>query len=460
MRVPERPKTQTFPNGFLWGAATASYQIEGSALRNGGGASVWDTFCTRPGAVMNGDTGYVGCDHYNRFKEDVALMKKLGLKVYRFSLSWPRLFPEGVGRRNEEGFKFYSDLIDELLGAGITPLITLFHWDYPQALYERGGWLNPDSIQWFADYTKAVIDAYSDRVQNWITMNETVIFLKMGHQTAEMAPGIKLGLGEMALATKHALMAHGRSVQVIREFAKTPPKVSYAPVAGNVIPLTEDPKDIEAANTLHFSAQKDLFWSVSLYFDPVLLGQWPEDVAKRLGDHNPKISNSDLALMNQKLDFLGLNYYQGDYARMGDNGPEKVPFPVGKPDTAFEWPVTPDGLYWTVRQAWEKYQTPLFITENGLSSTDWVALDGHIHDGCRIDYLQRYLQWLQRATVEGIPVLGYTQWSFMDNFEWAQGFRERFGLIHVDYETKVRTPKDSAYWYAEVIKTNGAHIWC
>jgi beta-glucosidase len=459
LRTPPAPSKPTFPEDFLWGAATASYQIEGSAKRNGGGASVWDTFCLRDGAVMNGDTGQVGCDHYNRFKEDVAIMKQLGLKTYRFSLSWPRLFPEGVGRRNEEGFKFYSDLIDELLAAGITPLVTLFHWDYPQALYERGAWLNPESIEWFAEYTKAVIDAYSDRVQNWITMNETVIFLKLGWHQGTMAPGLKLGLGEQGVLTKHALMAHGRSAQVIREFAKTPPKVSYAPVAGNVIPATDDPKDIEAAYALHFGCHEDPYWSISVYYDPVLLGEWPEAVAKRLGEHNPSISQKDLELMHQPLDFIGLNYYSGEYAKMGDNGPEKLKWPVGKPDTAFDWPITPDGLYWTVRQAWERYKTPIFITENGLSSVDWVALDGHVHDAGRIDFLKRYLQWLHKAIDEGIPVLGYTQWSLMDNFEWSSGFRERFGLVHIDYQTLKRTIKDSGLWYADVIKSQGANIW-
>lgn len=459
MRTPQLPQKLTFPEGFLWGVATASYQIEGSARRDGGGPSVWDTFCDRPGAVLNGDTGFVACDHHSHFRADVQLMKQMGLQCYRFSISWPRLFPEGTGRRNEAGFKFYGDLIDELLAAGITPLVTLFHWDMPQALYERGGWMNPECIQWFTDYTRAVVDAFSDRVQHWITLNETVIFLKMGHQTAEHAPGVKLGDGELATAVKHALLAHGRSVQVIRERAKTPSVVGYAPVAGNTIPLTDDPRDIEAANHFHFGANDDPFWSFALYNDPVLLGQWPEAVAKRLGRHNPVVTQADLSVMNQKLDFLGLNYYQGSYARMGPDGPEHVKWPTGRPETAFHWPITPDGLYWTVRQSWERYKTPLFITENGISTRDWVGVDGKVHDESRIDFLRRYLQWLHRATDEGIPVIGYTHWSFLDNFEWAQGYKERFGLVHVDYETLVRTPKESAAWYSQVVRTNGASLW-
>ena len=290
-------------------------------------------------------------------------------------------------------------------------------------------------------------------------MNETVIFLKMGHQTAEHAPGVKLGDGELAVAVKNTLLAHGRSVQVIRERAKRPPFVGYAPVAGNDIPLTDDPRDIEAANHFHFDTVGDPFWSFTLYNDPVLLGRWPEPVAKKLGKHNPPVSQAELDLMNQKLDFLGLNYYQGAYARMGSDGPERVKWPTGRPETAFHWPITPDGLYWTVLQSWERYKTPLFITENGLSTRDWVGLDGKVHDESRVDFLRRYLQWLHRAVDEGIPVLGYTHWSFLDNFEWAQGYKERFGLVHVDYQTLVRTPKQSASWYSEVIRSNGSSLW-
>jgi beta-glucosidase len=457
--VPNRPEFLTFPEGFMWGTATASYQIEGSALRHGGGASVWDTFCNRPGAVINGDTGMVGCNHYEHWREDVALMKKMGLKAYRFSMSWPRLFPEGVGRRNEEGFAFYNGLIDTLIEAGITPLVTLFHWDYPQALYERGGWLSPDSPAWFADYATACVEAFGDRVKHWITMNETVIFLKFGHWDGGMAPGIKLSRKEFGRALRHTFLAHGHAVRAIRAASAGPCQVSYAPVAENFIPRTESPEDIAAASSMQFAALSDLFWSRGLYYDPVLKGEWPADVAKAMGDDQPEISAEDLEIMSPKLDFLGLNYYSGTYARAGENGPESVPHAVAKPDTAVDWPVTPSGLYWTVRQCWERYQLPLFITENGLAYPDWVQLDGHVHDTARIDFLQRYLQWLHRATAEGIPVVGYTQWSMFDNFEWASGFRERFGLIHVDYETQKRTPKDSAKWYSGVIASNGASLW-
>jgi len=460
MRTPERPARLTFPDNFLWGSATASYQIEGSPTRHGGGPSVWDEMCRQPGKVYRGHSGMTACDHYKFFKEDVAMMKDLGHKVYRFSLSWPRLFPEGVGRRNDDGYRFYNELVDELLKADIKPFITMFHWDYPHALFQKGGWMNPESPEWFEAYAKDVVGFLSDRVTDWITMNETVVFLIMGHLTGEHAPGIRFGRADVMLMLKHALLSHGRACMAIREHAKKAPRVSYAPVAGVDYPVTETPEAIEAARKSTFAAsQSNFFWSPSLYFDPVLKGIWPEDAAAYLGADDPKITQAELAVMNQKIDVLGLNFYQGNPVEPSASGATRVEPKVGEPRTGFEWPVTPDGIYWSVRFFWERYGVPLFITENGTSALDWVALDGHVHDTGRIDYTKRYLQWLHRATAEGIPVEGYTHWSLMDNFEWAEGYKQRFGMVHVDFETLKRTPKDSAYWYRDVIASNGASIW-
>ncbi len=388
------------------------------------------------------------------------MMKDLGHKVYRFSLSWPRLFPEGVGRRNDAGYRFYNDLVDELLKAGIRPLVTMFHWDYPYALFQKGGWMNPQSPQWFEDYAKDVVGFLSDRVTDWITMNETVVFLIMGHLSGIHAPGIQFSRADVMLMLKHALIAHGRACMAAREVAKQPVRLSYAPVAGVDYPHEETPEAIEAARKSTFSASPDnFFWSPSLYFEPVLKGVWPEDVAKVLGDDDPGMTESELHVMNQPLDMLGLNFYQGVPVMPCSCGVEKVKPKPGEPRTAFDWTVTPDGIYWSVRFFWERYGVPLFITENGTSCCDWVALDGAVHDPQRIDYTRRYLQWLHRATVEGIPVEGYTHWSLMDNFEWAEGYKQRFGLVHVDFETLKRTPKDSAHWYRDVIASNGANIW-
>ncbi|MBX3112445.1 MAG: beta-glucosidase [Fimbriimonadaceae bacterium] len=461
MRTLERPANLTFPDNFLWGSATAAYQIEGSPTRHGGGPSVWDEMCKRPGKVFDGHSGQTACDHYRLFKEDVAMMRDLGHKVYRFSLSWPRLFPEGTGRRNDDGYRFYNELVDELLKAGIKPFVTLFHWDYPHELYKQGGWMNPQSPQWFEEYTADAVGFLSDRVSDWITMNETVVFLILGHLTGVHAPGTKFSRAEVMLMLKHALLAHGRSCMAVREHAKTPARVSYAPVASVRYPTDESPEAVEAARRATFAVWPDnFFWSPALYFEPVLKGVWPEDVAQTLGDDDPRVTSAELATMHQKIDVLGLNFYQADPVAPDHDGVARLVRPsVGAPRTAFDWPVTPDGIYWSVRFFWERYGVPLFITENGTSCTDWVALDGGVHDPQRIDYTRRYLQWLHRATAEGVPVEGYTHWSLMDNFEWAEGYKQRFGLVHVDFETLKRTPKDSAYWYRDVIASNGAAIW-
>ncbi|MHC4606336.1 MAG: glycoside hydrolase family 1 protein [Planctomycetota bacterium] len=421
-----------FPNNFVWGAATAAYQIEGAAAEDGKGPSVWDTFCRREGAIKNGDTGDVACDHYHRHREDVALMADLGLQAYRLSISWPRVLPQGTGKPNEKGLDFYDRLIDDLLAKKITPFVTLFHWDYPQALYDRGGWLNDESPAWFAEYTKVVVERLSDRVRFWMTQNEPVCFIDFGHKEGRNAPGDKLDEKDVLRAAQNAILAHGRSVEAIRAAARTPAQVGIVNVGTNYIPASADPKDVEAARAAQFTPGGSDRWNHAFWLDPVF------------SDGPP-------------IDFLGVNLYHGVYARAGKDGrPEKVPYPPGHPRTAYYWPVTPEAMYWSTKFLHERYGAPIYITESGLSGMDWVARDGKVHDPGRIDYVHRYLAQMHRAMEEGVPVKGYFLWSLMDNFEWSSGYAERFGIVHVDYATQKRTPKDSALWYRDVIRSNGA----
>ena len=448
-----------FPEGFVWGAAAASYQIEGAAYEDGKGPSVWDMFCRKPGAIWNGQSGEVACDHYHRYREDVALMKTLGLKAYRLSISWPRVLPTGIGVANPKGLAFYDALIDELLAAGITPYVTLFHWDYPYELYCRGGWLSPDSPLWFAEYTDLIVKRLSDRVRHWMTFNEPQVFVGAGHQVGDHAPGDKLGLKEVLRVMHHVLLAHGRAVQAIRAGAKLLPQVGFAPCGTVRMPASQKPEDIEAARRAMFLAAPAQLWNFGWFSDPIFLKQYPADGVAAAGPAMPDLGPGDMELIGQPLDFLGANIYNGDYARAGVDGqPERVPFPVGHALTGYDWPVTPEALYWGPRFLWERYGKPIYITENGLANVDWVARDGQVHDPQRIDFTARYLLALQQAIHDGVKVHGYFHWSLMDNFEWAVGYRQRFGLVYVDYPTLKRTPKDSAHWYRDLIATNGASL--
>lgn len=448
-----------FPADFVWGAASSSYQIEGAAFEDGKGLSVWDIFCQRPGVIWNGQSGEVACDHYHRWEEDLALMRQLGLKAYRFSISWPRLMPEGVGRVNSKGLDFYNRLVDGLLQAGITPYATLFHWDYPYELYCRGGWLNRDSPDWFAGYAHRVVEALSDRVRHWITLNEPQCFIGLGHLEGRHAPGDRMGLAQTLRAGHHALLAHGKAVQAIRAAARTAPQVGLAPVGQVRIPASERPEDVEAARLATFSVEQRNCWNNTWWLDPVFLGSYPQDGWQLYGKDVPEIGAGDMEIIRQPLDFFGMNTYHGQVVRRGEKGGiEYLAFDAGQPYTAFRWPVTPSVLYWGPKFFWERYRLPVIVTENGMSNVDWISLDGEVHDPQRIDYLQRHLMALSRACREGVPVQGYFHWSLTDNFEWAEGFKERFGLIHVDYRSQARRLKDSARWYREVIATNGAAI--
>lgn len=449
----------SFKKDFLWGAAAASYQIEGAWNADGKGMSVWDHFTEKPGAVYQGHSGKEACDHYHRYKEDVAIMKELGLKSYRFSLSWPRVLAEGTGKINEKGLDFYSRLVDELLAADIVPFPTLFHWDYPYELYIRGGWLNPDSSDWFAEYTSAVADKLSDRVDRWFTLNEPQVFIELGHMKGEHAPGLKLQQRDRVRMMHNVLLSHGKSVKVLREKGNDKTRIGMAPVCKVVIPADKNEASVNAARDLMFAPDtEETFnaWTNSWWLDPVFFGKYPEESLKALGKYLPEGYEKDMEIISQPIDFLGNNHYHGFYVSAGDRGePVFVPADSGEPMTGFNWRITPEGIYWGPKFLYERYGKPIIITENGLSNKDWVSLDGKVHDPQRIDFTHRYLKEYKRAAEDGVDLEGYFHWSIMDNFEWAAGYRERFGLVYVDYMTQKRTIKDSGFWYKEVIESNG-----
>lgn len=445
-----------FKKDFVWGAATASYQIEGAWNEDGKGLSIWDVFSHEPNKICEGHTGDVACDHYHRYKQDVKLMKQLGIKAYRFSISWPRLIPNGVGKLNPKGVEFYSNLIDELLENGIEPYITLFHWDYPYELYKKGGWLNDDSVNWFADYAARVAELFSDRVKNFITFNEPQCFIGESYLGAAHAPGLRVSYKDVFQMCHNVLKAHGAAVISLRKNAKQPIKIGYAPTGTVCYPSSENEADIEAARKNMFKCNyinNGVMWNISWWSDPVILGKYPQDGLELYKEYLPEITDEDMKLINQPIDFFGSNIYNGEEVKSDSNGnPVIVARKIGHGKTAIQWTVTPESLRWGPRFYYERYKLPFFITENGMSAHDVVSLDGKVHDPNRIDFLNRYLIELEKATDDGVDIGGYFQWSFMDNFEWAKGYTERFGLVYVDYETQQRIPKDSAYWYKNWIE--------
>lgn len=450
----------SFKRNFIWGAATASYQIEGAYQEDGKGLSVWDDFCRVPGAVFQGETGDAACDHYHRFREDIALMKKIGIKAYRFSISWPRVLPNGTGKVNGQGLKFYDELVDELLANGIEPYVTLFHWDYPLELYHRGGWMNPDSPIWFEEYAEIIAKHFKGRIRNYITINEPQCFIGLGHYRGTHAPGIKLSKEDCFICVKNVLLAHGRAVKKLRELGGDV-MIGMAACGGIKIPISPSEADIQAARKATFCISDDpdeALFSVSLWSDPVFFGDYPEDFKKLYFGRFVPFTKEEQSLVSQPVDFFGQNIYNGSPVRAAESGWEPVPFGAGHARTAFGWPVTPDCLYWCTRFLYEKYGKPVIFTENGMSAHDTVSLDGKVHDPNRIDFLNRYLLGMERAAEEGYQVDGYFHWSLMDNFEWARGYDERFGLIYVDYQTQKRILKDSALWFGEVIRSNGNNL--
>jgi beta-glucosidase len=446
----------SFPSGFVWGAAAAAYQIEGATREDRRGPSVWDMFCRKDGAIFSGHSGDVACDHYHRFREDVRIMKEMGLRAYRLSISWSRVLPDGVGAVNEAGFAFYDQLIDALLDANITPWVTLFHWDYPYELYCRGGWLNPQSPQWFGEYTQLVAQRLGDRVKHWMTLNEPQCFIGLGHREGIQAPGLKLAWMDVLRVMHHSLLAHGRAVQALREHCRIKPLIGWAPVGEVKYPATSEPADVDIARRRTLAADEKTLWCNTLFSDPVCLGHYPEEALRVWGNDFPRFTQAEMDLIHQKIDFYGVNIYRGQRVRVGADGlAQNVEASPGSAINAYHWNIDPASLYWGPCFIYERYGLPIYITENGFSGLDWVGLDGAVHDPQRIDFTRRYLYELRRAIGDGVDVRGYFHWSLLDNFEWADGYRQRFGLVHVDYGTLKRTPKDSAEWYASVIASNG-----
>jgi len=458
--VTKAKNSKLFPEDFTWGVSTSAYQIEGAAFKDGKGRSVWDEFCKKPGAIWHGHNGDIACDHYHKYREDIALLKNLGVSAYRLSLCWPRLLPDGTGRVNEKGMDFYNSVIDELLEAGIDPFITLFHWDYPQELYLRGGWLNPDSSHWFAEYAEKVAQRFSDRVTNWFTLNEPQCFISLGHYQGMHAPGLKLSLKESLLAGHNSLLAHGRSVQAIRSSAKKPVKIACSFATQVKIPASSSVQDIDAGRKMmHGVINRDLM-NNSWWMDPVLLGKYPEDGIKLFGQDVPEIKPGDMEIINQPVDYCGHNVYTARRFKAGKDGdPVEVPPAAGYNVTSQEdWEVVPEGMYWTLKFMSEKYNVPIMITENGHQNLDSVSLDGEVHDPQRIDYLHRHILQLKKAMDEGVDVTGYFAWTLLDNFEWSFGYRVRVGLVYTDYKTLERIPKDSFRWYKDLIASNGMDL--
>ena len=451
-----------FNKDFAWGVATASYQIEGGAYEDGKGLSVWDEFCKIPDKIADGYTGEVACDHYHSYKQDIRLMKSMGIKAYRFSVSWTRVMPSGTGEINEKGMEFYHNLISELIDNGIEPYVTLFHWDYPYALHNQGGWLNPESSNWFAEYAKVITERFSDRVKYFITFNEPQCFIGLGYHHALHAPGVKMSLKDGLQMAHNVLLAHGKAVKMIRQHAKVQVKIGYAPTCSMTYPVTESDENIEAARKALFSMPKsgeDWSWNVTWWSDPVFFGKYPEDGIKLFQGNMPFIAEGDMDIIAQPLDFYGQNIYNGaPIVATPSGGFERLKRAAGHAKAANGWPITPQTLYWGPKFLYERYKLPIYITENGMVESDVIALDGYVHDPNRIDFLHRYLKELKRASDEGIVIKGYFLWSFMDNFEWAHGFNARFGLVYVDYSTQKRIVKDSGYWYRDTILQNGKNI--
>lgn len=441
-------KALEFPQGFVWGCATAAYQIEGAVNEDGRKPSIWDGFAHTPGKIVDGDTGDVADNSYHLFKEDTRLLKELGAGACRMSISWPRIFPDGTGQPNPAGMDHYKRVVDELLANGITPYVTLFHWDLPAAL--KGGWQSRDTAKAYSDYAGFVARQLSDRVQHFMTINEFDSFTNLGYETGKFAPGLQLPATEVNQVRHHAILAHGLGVQAVRANAPAA-QVGLAENPTVFVPVIEDEKNIEAARRATREEN-------AAFLTAVLEGKYTEGYLEREGKNAPRIAAGDMEAIRSPIDFLGLNVYAPYYVRADDSrrGYEIVPRQASYPHMASPWiAVGPEVMYWAVRNVCDLWHPRIiYITENGCSADDVMTADGRIEDTDRVMYLRNHLTHLHRATTEGFPVKGYFLWSLLDNFEWADGYSKRFGIHYVDFKTEKRTPKLSAEWYREAIRRN------
>ncbi len=439
-----------FPRGFLWGAATSAYQIEGSPLADGAGQSIWGRFAHTAGRIANDEHGDIACDHYHRYRDDVAVMRDLGLQAYRFSISWSRILPDGSGAVNQRGVDFYSRLVDELLKANIRPMVTLYHWDLPAALDDRGGWLNPDVAGWFAEYAAVMYRALDDRVTMWATLNEPWVVTEGGYLHGTLAPGHR-NRYEAPIATNNLLRAHAAAVEAYRATGKNQ--------IGIVVNLEPKYADSDSEEDLAAVQRADAYMNRQ-YLDPLFFGTYPPELGEMFGDAWPDFPKSDLDALKQKLDFIGINYYKRG---LTTNDPSKVierAREVRNPRATYTetgWEVYPAGLTNILLWAHERYKLPIYITENGAAFYDPpTAENGRVDDPLRVEYLRQHFRAIYEAINQGADIRGYFVWSLLDNFEWALGYAKRFGIVHVDYATLQRTPKASARFYSEVIRTNGS----
>lgn len=439
-----------FPDGFLWGAAVSAYQVEGSPLADGAGASIWHRFSHTPGLVLNGETGDVACDLYRRYGDDVRLMRELGLTAFRFSVSWSRVLPEGRGRVNRRGLDFYERLIDALLEEGIRPVVTLFHWDLPAALDDRGGWLNPDISKWFAEYGRVLFRALDDRVPMWTTLNEPWVVADGGYLHGKLAPG-HVSLFEAPIASHNLLRAHAAATRAYR--AEGRHAVGLVVNLEPKYPASRKPEDLAA------TARADAYMNRQ-YLDPVFFGRYPEELREIFGEAWPDFPSAEVEAIREKIDFLGVNYYTRSVTKADPSAYPQRARPVhqkGHTYTQTNWEVYPPGLTDTLLRVKARYgDIPLYVTENGCAFYDPPTAEGStLEDPLRVDYLRKHLLAAERALEQGVDLRGYFVWSLFDNFEWNHGYSKRFGIVHVDYQTQRRTPKASARFYADVIRTRG-----
>lgn len=445
--------TIEFPSDLKWGAATAAYQIEGAANKDGRAPSIWDTFSHTPGNVKNGDNGDKACDSYHRYPEDVQYLKELGVDVYRFSISWPRVMPEGKGELNRDGVNYYHNLIKELLDNDIEPIITLYHWDLPQCLQENGGWEVRSTVEAFREYASAMFNEFGDVVKKWITINEPWCASFLSNYLGIHAPG-KQDLQAAVDVAHHLLLAHGKAVQAFREVVPNG-EIGYAPNVDWLEPYSQQQEDIDAC-------KRDMQWKIEWFMDPVFKGEYPQLLKDIFAKHNAfvNVEEGDMELISQPIDFMGINYYSGSVARYKEgNGMFEVePIWVDYQKTDIGWPVYADGFYKVLTHLHQVYgDVPIYITENGACYNHEVK-DGIVNDQERIDYLKQHLTALHRAIKSGVPIKGYILWSLLDNFEWAEGYSKRFGIIHVNYRTFERTKKESYYWYQSTVHNNWFEI--
>jgi beta-glucosidase len=443
-------QASAFPPDFVWGVATAAYQIEGAVSEDGRGESIWDRFSHTPGRTRNGETGEVACDHYHRWREDVAIMKDLGVQGYRFSIAWPRVMPEGTGPVNPAGLDFYDRLVDGLLEAGITPFPTLYHWDLPQALEAAGGWPVRETAYAFAGYAAVVAERLGDRVKDWWTINEPWCIAELGYRSGDHAPG-RSHPADAVAASHHVLLAHGLGTQAIRSVAPDA-RVGIVMIVEAHLPRSSHPADVAASELAH---DVNTRW----YLDPVLLGEYPESAVAYHGWDRAPVRPGDLDVISTPLDHLGINYYSRKISQAADVDDAQRPSPILEADlprTTMGWEVYPQGLRDVLVRFNDDYDLPpVYVTESGVAFKDLVV-DGTVPDDDRRDYLERHFAAAGEALAAGVPLRGYFVWSLMDNFEWQHGYSQRFGLVRVDYDTQQRTLKDSARWFTSFIQTSRA----